>query len=166
MKNAIIEKIKSLGFNSRQVSVKENRASMNWSFTVTIRDASINLKAIETAVKAFEKIDRCQATGEILNGANCYVGVAVDEKVKATWAAQYIDRVNAAIAQFEATPQGNLAVEIISGYNLFEQRPGVYSLHHFGQDGAGRRIGYAQYSAAESIALAIHLDACQAAVVA
>lgn len=60
----IRERIKrELGATSRQVSVRASSYSMGSSIHVKVRDAGIRLMSVE-------HVDRCEATGEILNGGN------------------------------------------------------------------------------------------------
>lgn len=74
-KAALVAKIKSLGFNSRQVSVSTERLSLDEAFNVTIRDEKVDKAVIKEAVKEFESIDRDHSSGEILSGGNTYVTV-------------------------------------------------------------------------------------------
>jgi hypothetical protein len=63
--------LKQAGFNVRRVSVRHDHSTLR----VTIRDASASLTQIEAVAGPFESVRRCQATGEILLGGNCYVDV-------------------------------------------------------------------------------------------
>lgn len=92
-----------LGYNSRQVSVKERQGGLSWSFTLTVRDASVNLKKVEEFAKGNEDIDRCQASGEILSGGNTFMFVRVTEEVEAAWAEKYINEVESGLASLEAS---------------------------------------------------------------
>jgi hypothetical protein len=66
--------LKQAGFNARRVSVRHDHSTLR----VTIRDASVSLTQVEAIAAPFESIRRCQATGEILLGGNCYVDTKYD----------------------------------------------------------------------------------------
>ena len=61
--------LKAAGFNARRVSVRHHHSTLR----VTIRDASVSLTQVEAIASPFESVRRCEATGEILLGGNCYV---------------------------------------------------------------------------------------------
>lgn len=82
--------LKTAGFNSRKVTVKEP----HWgSVKVTIRDASIGIGAVKAVAGAFENVRRCQTTGEILCGGNTYVDVSYHESVTAILATEIEERI-------------------------------------------------------------------------
>lgn len=68
--------IKGLGFDTSKVSCTVRRGT--YSLTVTIKDISIPLETIKDALSEFEKINRCEYTGEILQGGNHFVFVNYD----------------------------------------------------------------------------------------
>jgi len=61
--------LRQAGFNTRRVSVRGEHSTLQ----VTIRDASVSLTQVEAIAGPFESISRCEATGELLLGGNCYV---------------------------------------------------------------------------------------------
>lgn len=69
----IRDELKSkLGLTSRQVSVR----SPHWgSVDVTIKSADVRISQVEAIANAHENIHRCEASGEILSGANTFVRV-------------------------------------------------------------------------------------------
>jgi hypothetical protein len=69
--------LKQAGFNARCVSVRHDHSTLR----VTIRDASVSLTRVQEIAGAFESVHRCEATGEILLGGNCYVDTEYDDKV-------------------------------------------------------------------------------------
>jgi hypothetical protein len=69
--------LKQAGFNARRISVRHDHSTLR----ATIRDASVSLTKVQQIAGAFESIWRCEATGEILLGGNCYVDVKYDDKV-------------------------------------------------------------------------------------
>src|SRR5689334_977006 len=92
----IREKLKAqLGYNARQVSVKENAVSLNWSFTFTIRDSAVDYQKVEDLAKEIRHVDRCEHSGEILSGANTFTSVTVTDEVKDQWAAKYLPKLEA-----------------------------------------------------------------------
>ena len=70
--------LKAAGFKTTQVSV---RSPHYGSYNVTIRSADVSILKVEEIVGSFEKIDRCQASGEILLGGNTYVDVSYADDV-------------------------------------------------------------------------------------
>lgn len=149
-KEKITAKIKELGYNSRQVSVRNRHAGYSSSLIVTIRDASISITKIEEAVEAFEKIDRCPVTHEILCGGNTFINVEYSNEAEATISAPYVANVESAISKIS----GNVGEPVIENYILFAEGRNAFSLHFFGKDGAGSRISQNLMSPA-SIALAL-----------
>jgi hypothetical protein len=63
--------LKQAGFNARRVSVRHDDSTLQ----VTIRDASVSLTQVEAVAGPFETVRRCESTGEILLGGNCFVDV-------------------------------------------------------------------------------------------
>lgn len=68
------KKFKGLGYTSKQISVTSDYNSIN----VRVKDQSIDAEVIEKIGHQFERIRRCEATGEILSGANFFVFTAYD----------------------------------------------------------------------------------------
>lgn len=148
-KEQIQAKLKEMGYNAKMVSVSVRHSSV----TVTVRNASINPTVIENAVKGFEQISRCEASGEILSGGNTFVGVAVSEEVEKIWAGQFMLQVEEAISKMTDDRTG---VTIFGNYVLFMQYPGCYSVSYFDADGSGSRVGFNAYYSAKGISLAIY----------
>lgn len=67
--------IKEAGYTNRQISLKENASSLNWSYDITIKDDNVNIDSIKEIATKFQSIDRDHSTGEILNGANTYISI-------------------------------------------------------------------------------------------
>lgn len=57
------------GIPARSVSVRSDGNSVD----VTIKDAAVGSDKVRAIAGQFEKIDRCQVSGEILSGGNTYV---------------------------------------------------------------------------------------------
>ena len=62
-----------LNATSRQVSVRCDQYSMGSSIDVAVKDPSVNLADVKRIAMAYQHVDRCEITGEILNGGNMYV---------------------------------------------------------------------------------------------
>ena len=92
--NEVAEYLKSKGYNRTKVSVKHEYCGYSDRYIVTVKDASIPLKDIETLVKKFESIDRDEATGEILSGGNTYIHVNYSEKAVEKVLHEYADKVD------------------------------------------------------------------------
>lgn len=84
---------KEFGYTSRQVSVKSRSSTLD----ITIKDPMIKIKPIEEIAKRFQKIDRCEASGEILSGGNRYVFVDYSDEARAARAQPYLKAVEAAL---------------------------------------------------------------------
>lgn len=69
----IREALKANGINSKQVSVKNKRATYSRAFIVTIRDDKLSFRKVEDIVNKFEKVDYDAYSGEILSGGNTYI---------------------------------------------------------------------------------------------
>lgn len=68
---------KELGLNRTKVSVR----SPHWgSIIIKIHDPSVDFAEVEKIAKKQESIDRCAASGEILQGGNTFVSVKYSEK--------------------------------------------------------------------------------------
>jgi len=65
---------KNLGYSSKQISVTSDYNSIN----IRVKDQSIDAELIEKMGQQFERIRRCEATGEILSGGNFFVFTAYD----------------------------------------------------------------------------------------
>jgi hypothetical protein len=154
-KTLITEAIKALGYNSRQVSVKDNGGSSNWSFDVTIRDASVNYEKLSKAVNRFEKIDRCEASYEILSGGNTYVTVRLSDEVQAKWSEPYVEKVQKAISGLKDDRYGE---QIDDRFDIFMTGAGgrIYKVwdNNYKQEGRGMWL-HMDYCNPQQIALDI-----------
>lgn len=115
----IRQALRSIGYNARKVSV---RSPYYGSITFTIRDASVDRKAIEEFAKQYEEIDRCEASGEILSGGNTFVHVEATEEVQDAWAAPYAEKLEAVLENSaDAEERVGTPVEGIEGaYFMFD----------------------------------------------
>ena len=64
---------KEMGLNSRKVSVKSAYCGYSTKIDVVIKDLSIDIKKVEKIANEFYSVDRCERTGEILQGGNTYI---------------------------------------------------------------------------------------------
>lgn len=101
--------LKQAGFNSRQVSVRHDHSTLR----VTIRDASVSLTRVQEIAGAFESVRRCEATGEILLGGNCYVDTEYDDKV--------IKPLKTEIAALLTTAPFDTYVDMLGGFRALKE---------------------------------------------
>lgn len=96
--------LKAAGYSARQVTVKYDGSTLR----VTVRDSAVSLSAVEKIAGSFERVRRCEASGEIFLGGNTYVDVAYHESVVAPVAA-------AARAVIGTCPEGG-TVQVAPGF--------------------------------------------------
>ena len=70
----VAAKLKAIGITNKQVSCRSDYNSIN----CRIKDLSIDPEVVERIAYEYEKIDRCEYSGEILAGGNTYVFVTYD----------------------------------------------------------------------------------------
>lgn len=70
-----------LGLNSRKVSVKSGHCGYSTKIDVNVKDLLVDIKKVETIANKFYSVDRCERSGEILQGGNTYVTVQYDWKI-------------------------------------------------------------------------------------
>lgn len=75
----IAAKLKAIGITNKQVSCRSDYSSIRCS----VKDLSIDLEVVRSIAMDYQKIDRCQYSGEILSGANLFVFVDYDWQVEA-----------------------------------------------------------------------------------
>ena len=143
----IVAAIKALGYNSRQVTVKDGGGSLSWSFTVTVRDPKVDFAAVENAVMKFEEYER-DISGDILSGGNTFIHVRPSEEVKEIWAQELLPAVEAAAAQINDEQN---SAPIDENYRLRKvDRRGNYDIYrlNYYRDGSqfGSSIGGDHYT--------------------
>lgn len=84
--------LKSAGLGTKQVSVKTERSG---SVRVTILAASVGSAAVSEIASTEEKIRRCEASGEILQGGNTFVFVSHADDVREALVAEAVAAVHA-----------------------------------------------------------------------
>lgn len=97
----IRERLKAIGYNSRQVSVRERPLSLNWAFDLTIRDPSVNYHKVKALADSIKSIDYCEASGEVLSGANVYTHVKIAPEVGKIWCKKWAWLIEGAKDQFQ-----------------------------------------------------------------
>lgn len=147
-KQAIVNALKEAGYNSRMVSVKDGGGSLNWSFDLTIRDASVSKTKVEQIAKAATQYDVCEASGEILSGGNVFVHVRVSEAVKAIWSAEFSPLVDKAMSEVKPNSNG---VEINDRFTLY-----LYGYDIRIHDNAKSQFLPMNYRSAHSIAIDLY----------
>lgn len=75
--NDLKKELKTYGINTKNLSIRCEYGAIY----VTIKTHDISARQIKDIFYKYERIDRCQATGEILLGGNCYVFVSYDWKI-------------------------------------------------------------------------------------
>ena len=72
--NSIKKQIKAAGITTKGVSVRVETSSVD----CRIKNLSVDKEAVDSILNQYEKIDRCQYTGDILQGGNTFVNVDYD----------------------------------------------------------------------------------------
>ena len=75
LKKSIRSQLKALGYNSRKVSVTEERGGLEYCLNLRIKDESVDEEVVKEIAESGVSIDRCEVSGEILGGGNTYVFV-------------------------------------------------------------------------------------------
>ena len=101
--------LKQAGFNARKVSVRHDHSTLR----VRIRDASVSLSKVQEIAGAFESVRRCEATGEILLGGNCYVDTEYDDKV--------IEPLKTEIAALLTAAPFDRYVDVLGGFRALKE---------------------------------------------
>jgi hypothetical protein len=103
--------IKKLGYNSRQISVRDGGGCYSTTINITIKDLNIDKDLIEEATSNFEKIDRCEASGEILSGGNTFIFVSYDWEIVRDEVKKYIPEVEKVKVEASKVPGGYTIIE-------------------------------------------------------
>ena len=100
-KQSVKDDLKKAGYNTREVSVREQDCGYSRALTITVRDASVSLKNIQEIASRHESIDRCERTGEILSGGNRYIDVELKEEIKEQYYNMFKEEVSEAMDNIE-----------------------------------------------------------------
>lgn len=143
--------LKSAGYSSRKVTVRDRPCSIETSLLVTIRSADVSLSAVTEIAAPFENIHR-DGYGEILGGGNTFVTVeyadALVEPIETAFAAELL-----------AAPEGE-DVQLGDGFSARKvpQRDATYAdeveLSGPGLDSDRRNIASGVWFAAKRLAIA------------
>jgi hypothetical protein len=98
---SIREALRNAGYNQRMVSVRSRRGGYESSITVEILSPNVNFRQVEEIANGFERVDRCQVSGEILAGGNVFVHVELSSAVIAQLAAPYVEAAQAAVEEIQ-----------------------------------------------------------------
>lgn len=111
-----------LGLNSRKVSVRDEGGSTSTSVLVRVKTSTVSLSDVTAVAGRFQKIDRCEMSGEILGGGNTFVSVEYTPEAKVEGAAAYLDAVAAAMTaakiEGEASSRNESSLHPITGTDL------------------------------------------------
>jgi len=104
---------KRLGWGRNHVSVTCSNYSMGSSVSVGIKSPEVDhQKAEHIATDIAEHIDRCEITGEILNGGNRYVHVNHTDECRKIMARRYWDALADAVARLN--PESRTSLERVT----------------------------------------------------
>jgi len=129
----IRSQLKTLGYGARDVSVRSDHNSID----ITIRRNGLKVKAIRDIANSAERIDRCEASGEILSGGNTYVFVRFSDDV--TDAMTKLVRSAADAAGLQSKGWARFTVGEYE-YEISTDRPQVRVVL-CGSDGIGTNLG-------------------------
>lgn len=116
--SSIRKALKSLlGYNSRQVSVRVHSYSMGQTTHFTIRDESVDYKAVKEFASQCESVSRCKHSGEILSGGNTFTDVHINDEVKQAWAAPLVSAIASAHEALQALSSDGAGIPV-AGLNL------------------------------------------------
>lgn len=121
--------LKARGITSRQVSVKSSSFSMGSAIDVTIKAPGISVKMVREIAETFERVSRCEITGEILSGGNRYVSVTLDWRMLDAAAERFMPWLKA----LEITGNSMLPVPEMDDFWAGRQSDWQYSLSHDGR---------------------------------
>ncbi|MEP2026958.1 MAG: hypothetical protein ABJH98_17930 [Reichenbachiella sp.] len=92
-----------IGYNQKQVSVREQPGGRSWSFTFTIRDSNVDYHQLKAFANTCQSYDRCEASGEILSGGNTFTHIEISDSVKDEWSSYYLKKLESVNHLFNET---------------------------------------------------------------
>ena len=95
----IRETLKRLGWSNRAVSVRADYFSMGSAIRVEVKRADVPLNIVRAIARSFERISRCEYSGEILSGGNMYISCRYNRTVAETHGRPWVDPLQKVIAQ-------------------------------------------------------------------
>jgi hypothetical protein len=123
IKEKILGDLKAMGYNARQVSIKDRPGGLETALKITIRDPQVSYSAIEEIKQRYTSISRDEKTFEILGGGNTYIDIVLSDEVRQIWSDHYLSKVEAAIGQIK---EDNKWVAIDERFSIFRERGNVY----------------------------------------
>ena len=69
-----------LGLNSRQVSCRQRNCNLSRSVSVVVK-APVALSKVEEIANRWKSVRRCEFSGDILGGGNCFINVSFEKGV-------------------------------------------------------------------------------------
>ena len=115
---ALRAKLKAAGYNARLVSVRHHQYSMGSTIHCTIRDPDVKKAAIEDIALEFQRVDRCQISGEILTGCNRFVDVEFSDQARDILLNRALPSVNIALERLEAHKETDTTLEPCLGGHI------------------------------------------------
>ncbi len=88
---AIIKRLTDGGIPRKAYRIRTTDAGHSTSVSISVRDLSVSIKKVEKLAGVYERIRRCEYSGEILMGANTYVFVQYDYEALRNAAADFLD---------------------------------------------------------------------------
>jgi hypothetical protein len=104
--------IKKLGYNSRQISVRDGGGCYETCIKVTIKNLDIDIDEIKKVCNTFVSVSYDERSYEILAGGNTFVNVSYDWEVVRDEEKKYIPEAKNIILECSKTPdKGHLIIE-------------------------------------------------------
>lgn len=121
VKSKIVADIKKKGYNTRQVSVKQDREAI----FLTIRDYNVKISDIDNIAKKYDNYET-DGQGSIMSGGNTYVFVKVNKdtaiKLKSFFVSKTYSKIKKVIDRIEKETESNKSNEHIlynnKGYKI------------------------------------------------
>lgn len=124
--NGVKALLRANGYNTKNIRVRIERYSGGSSVNVELHTYEYSAEAIKSLVSSqFEKIHRCEASGEILSGGNCFVFVTYKWDMDVS---QHVPFVQNAYASFDWRDDNHrtyhTAETLIRDYNEYKHLSG------------------------------------------
>lgn len=128
--------LKAAGYKGREVTVKHEHFSLGSEIVVTVRNPEIQIAGVKAIANGYEKIDRCEFSGEILGGGNTYLSVRYSDEALSIREDRVLPAINIALERLAGHPNDR-TLESAAGYEI-----GHYDrFYHVWKD--GQHIGQA-----------------------
>ncbi len=120
--NEAKKELKAAGFDTKAIRVYTRRGT--GSLNVKVLDLGIDIEAVQAVLSKHERIDRCEATGEILQGCNRFVFVNYDYSDTVVPEA-LVDTFQAAVAAWGRLPEDNSGDRYHFGRAIMRENPSL-----------------------------------------